>query len=90
MVFVSTTRIGLIEKAIDIYSRRGAENAEVTCIYCRVQYLLFIFLCVLSASARKKECKIFSPGCFIGLAVYYLMRSVIVLLIAAYSMKGSS
>jgi hypothetical protein len=58
---------------------------------------------ILSASARKKECKIFSTGCFIGqaktssncqikleLAVYYLMRSVIVLLIAAYSMKGSS
>jgi len=28
MIFVSTTEIGYIEKAIDIYSRRGAENAK--------------------------------------------------------------
>jgi len=28
MIFVRTVRVGYIEKAIDIYSRRGAENAK--------------------------------------------------------------
>jgi len=28
VVIVSTTEIGYIEKAIDIYSRRGAKNAK--------------------------------------------------------------
>jgi len=28
IIFFSTAEIGCIEKAIDIYSRRGAENAK--------------------------------------------------------------
>ena len=28
MIFVRTARVGYIEKAIDVYSRRGAENAK--------------------------------------------------------------
>jgi len=40
MLFVRESRKGRKgrKNAKDIYSRRGAENAEVTCVFCKKQY----------------------------------------------------
>jgi hypothetical protein len=57
MVFVSTARTGLIEKAIDIYSRRGAENAKGDEDNDAVFTKNLCHLCALCASARKKDIK---------------------------------
>jgi len=35
MIYFSTARTGYIEKAVDLYSRRGAESAE-NCFVCFV------------------------------------------------------
>jgi len=57
MIFVSTTRIGLIEKAIDIYSRRGAEKAKEDEDNDAVFAKNSCHLCALCVSARKKDVK---------------------------------
>ena len=41
MVLYPYARVGYIEKVKDIYSRRGAENAEVTCVFCKESIVLF-------------------------------------------------
>jgi len=57
MVFISTARMGYIEKAIDIYSRRGAENAKEDEYHNTVFATNTCHLCVLWASARKQDVK---------------------------------
>jgi len=49
-----------------LFSRRGAENAEVTCVIWKNSIVLLIFLCVLCASARVNIYSFFyidNPGC---------------------------
>jgi hypothetical protein len=49
-----------------MFSRRGAENAGVTCFFCNVSIVLFVFLCGLRASARVNIYGFFfnaNPGC---------------------------
>jgi len=57
MILCQYSRDWLYEEAIDIYSRRGAESAEVTYVFCKGSIVLFEFLCVLCASARKQDVK---------------------------------
>ena len=56
-LFVSTIEIGYIEKTIDIYSRRGAENAKVDEYNDTSLQKNTCHLCALCASARKKDVK---------------------------------
>ena len=52
MVFTRTARYGYIEKAKDNYSRRGAENAEMLCFFCKNSIILFSSF-ALSAPLRE-------------------------------------
>ena len=45
-----------------MFSRRGAGNAEVTGIVCKVSIVLIVFLCALCASARERISIIFLYG----------------------------
>jgi hypothetical protein len=60
MVFVSTTRIGLIEKAIDIYSRKDAEEDEHNDTSLQKTHVTS----ALSASLREKRMLrlVYRPG----------------------------